>query len=151
MVSIVTIHPSNSSISNSLGIAVISLLFSSHANCPSSKPHSEDSLRRELAWLESTDPQNRDYYRQDQAEDMDPPARLRRRLGQAEGDGASSVDNAKALLKRLIDGEDRRRSLSDEKLCRLMAKEGCAISRRTAAKYLDELGIPSTVGRRRKE
>ena len=33
-------HPSISNISNSLGIAVISLLFSSHANCPKTKPHS---------------------------------------------------------------------------------------------------------------
>ena len=73
-----------------------------------------------------------------------------RRLGPAEG-GGSSVDNAKALLKRFIDGEDKRRPLSDEKLCRLMAQEGCTISRRTAAKYRDELGIPSTVGRRLQE
>lgn len=74
-----------------------------------------------------------------------------RRLGPAEGGGGSSVDNAKALLKRFIDGEDKRRPLSDEKLCRLMAQEGCTISRRTAAKYRDELGIPSTVGRRLQE
>lgn len=74
-----------------------------------------------------------------------------RRLGPAEGGGASSVDSAKALLKRLIDGEDKRRPLSDEKLCRLMAQEGCALSRRTAAKYRDELGIPSTIGRRLQE
>lgn len=74
-----------------------------------------------------------------------------RRLGPAEGGGAASVDSAKALLKRLIDGEDKRRPLSDEKLCRLMAQEGCALSRRTAAKYRDELGIPSTIGRRLQE
>ena len=38
--SIVTIQPFISSISSSLGIAVISLLFSSHANCPMTSPHS---------------------------------------------------------------------------------------------------------------
>ena len=40
MASIVTIHPF---ISSSLGIAVISLLFSSRASCPSTKPHSAEN------------------------------------------------------------------------------------------------------------
>ena len=66
-------------------------------------------------------------------------------------ENASSPDFAKALLKRLIGGEDKRKPLSDQKLCELMSQEGCALSRRTVAKYRDELGIPSTTGRKQYE
>ncbi len=60
----------------------------------------------------------------------------------------TSADSAKALLKTLIHGEDRKKPLSDQQLCDTMAVRGCAISRRTVAKYREELGIPSTAGRR---
>ena len=32
-----------------------------------------------------------------------------------------------------------------------MSREGCELSRRTVAKYRDELGIPSTTGRKQYE
>lgn len=64
---------------------------------------------------------------------------------------ASSPEAAKALLKRLIAEEDKKRPLSDQKLCEMMAREGCELSRRTVAKYRDELRIPSTTGRRQYE
>ena len=64
---------------------------------------------------------------------------------------ASSPDTAKAMLKKLITEEDKHKPLSDQKLCELMAKDGCEISRRTVAKYRDELGIPSTTGRKQYE
>lgn len=68
---------------------------------------------------------------------------------QSAGDAdPTSPDAAKALLKRLISGEDKRKPLSDQKLCERMAEEGCALSRRTVAKYRDELRIPSTTGRK---
>lgn len=69
------------------------------------------------------------------------------------GGGAcgASPDAAKALLKKLIGGEDRRKPLSDQRLCDLMAAEGCKLSRRTVAKYRDELGIASTTGRKQHE
>ena len=44
--------------------------------------------------------------------------------------------------------EDKDHPLSDQKLCQLLEGEGCAISRRTVAKYRDELGIPSASGRK---
>ncbi|WP_418271973.1 RNA polymerase factor sigma-54 [Intestinimonas sp.] len=66
-------------------------------------------------------------------------------------ENASSPDFAKALLKKLICGEDKRKPLSDQKLCERMAREGCELSRRTVAKYRDELGIPSTTGRKQYE
>ncbi|MEG1577285.1 MAG: hypothetical protein RR336_00805, partial [Oscillospiraceae bacterium] len=59
-----------------------------------------------------------------------------------------SPDAAKALLKKLIAGEDKRKPLSDQKLCDLMAREGCNLARRTVAKYRDELRIPGTTGRK---
>ena len=38
-----------------------------------------------------------------------------------------------------------------ELLCQLMAAQGCVLSRRTVAKYRDELHIPSTTGRKQYE
>lgn len=61
---------------------------------------------------------------------------------------AASPDFAKALLKRLVAEEDKRKPLSDQKLCEQMEREGCAIARRTVAKYRDELNIPGTTGRK---
>lgn len=55
---------------------------------------------------------------------------------------------ARTLLQQLITGEDKRYPLSDQKLCDLMAREGCPISRRTAAKYRKELNIPGAFGRK---
>ena len=69
-----------------------------------------------------------------------------RKLGDL-GDG-TTADGAKALLRRLIDGEDKRRPLSDQRLCEQMAAEGCQLSRRTVAKYREELNIPCTSGRK---
>lgn len=55
---------------------------------------------------------------------------------------------ARALLRRLIDGEDKAHPLSDQKLCEELARQGCPISRRTVAKYRDELNIPGASGRK---
>ncbi|MFQ7855053.1 MAG: RNA polymerase factor sigma-54 [Flavonifractor plautii] len=74
-----------------------------------------------------------------------------RSLGPAAGDEAASPDAAKALLKKLIAGEDKKKPLSDQKLCELMSAQGCSLSRRTVAKYRDELRIPSTTGRKQYE
>lgn len=67
------------------------------------------------------------------------------------GEDAASPDAAKALLKKLIAGEDKKKPLSDQKLCQLMAAQGCVLSRRTVAKHRDELHIPSTTGRKQYE
>ncbi|MCI8526913.1 MAG: RNA polymerase factor sigma-54 [Oscillospiraceae bacterium] len=75
-----------------------------------------------------------------------------RSLGSPSPSGeSSSPDAAKALLKKLIAEEDKRKPLSDQKLCELMCAQGCALSRRTVAKYRDELNIPSTPGRKQYE
>lgn len=55
---------------------------------------------------------------------------------------------ARKLLLRLMDGEDKKKPLSDQQLSEAMAREGCAVSRRTVAKYREELGIPGASGRK---
>ena len=62
--------------------------------------------------------------------------------------GGASPEAAKALLKKLVAEEDPQKPLSDQKLCLLMEQEGCTLSRRTVAKYRDELGILNAAGRR---
>jgi RNA polymerase sigma-54 factor len=64
------------------------------------------------------------------------------------GDGVSS-ESIKKMLKKLIKEEDSKQPISDQYIADELAKEGIAISRRTVAKYRDELGIPSSSKRRR--
>lgn len=70
-----------------------------------------------------------------------------RSVGAGEED-SPSVAAARKLLLRLIEGEDKTKPLSDQQLCEHMVREGCAISRRTVAKYRGELGVPSAAGRK---
>ena len=69
-----------------------------------------------------------------------------REVGSA-GEG-TSAHQIKSRLRELVEGEDKARPLSDQKLCQLLEGEGVTISRRTVAKYRDELGISSASGRR---
>lgn len=63
-------------------------------------------------------------------------------------EGGVSAQAAQAMLRRLVEEEDPRRPLSDQKLCELLEEQGCRLSRRTVAKYRQILGIPGTAGRR---
>ena len=47
-------------------------------------------------------------------------------------------------IRKLIDGEDKKKPRSDQKLCDLLQEQGIAVSRRTVAKYREEMGIGST-------
>ncbi len=58
-------------------------------------------------------------------------------------------EDAKNLLYRLIEQENKKRPLSDQQLCELMARENIKLSRRTVAKYRMALNIPSATGRRK--
>lgn len=64
-------------------------------------------------------------------------------------EGGVAPDGAKAMIRRLIAREDKTRPLSDQKLCGLMGKAGLLLSRRTVAKYREELGIPCAAGRKK--
>lgn len=59
-----------------------------------------------------------------------------------------SVEQARSALRTLIDGEDKMRPMSDQKLCEQLEKKNIQLSRRTVAKYRSELGIPSAAGRK---
>ena len=64
------------------------------------------------------------------------------------GQEDSSAQQAKAALRALIDREDKRKPLSDQKLCEALAGQDLVLSRRTVAKYREELGIPAAPGRK---
>jgi RNA polymerase sigma-54 factor len=64
------------------------------------------------------------------------------------GEDASSRE-VKHILKEIIDGESKRKPLSDEKIEQILNEKGYNIARRTVAKYREQLNIP--VARLRKE
>ncbi len=57
-----------------------------------------------------------------------------------EGTTASSR-SIKEIITQLIEGEDRRRPLSDQKIADILKKKGFQIARRTVAKYREQLKI----------
>lgn len=71
-----------------------------------------------------------------------------RALGRQPGGAQVTPDAAKQLLSSLIHQEDKRAPLSDQLLCQELEARGLLLSRRTVAKYRDELGIPGASGRR---
>jgi len=64
------------------------------------------------------------------------------------GEGVSST-SIKSTIKDLIDNENRKKPLSDQKIANKLKDKNIKISRRTVAKYRDEIGIPSSSIRRR--
>lgn len=59
-------------------------------------------------------------------------------------DEADALTNRKieAEIRRVVDAEDKKHPLSDEKITKTLQGEGLNISRRTVAKYRDRLQIP---------
>lgn len=64
------------------------------------------------------------------------------------GEDVSSRE-VKHILKEIIEAEDKKKPLSDEKLEKMLKEKGYNIARRTVAKYREQLNIP--VARLRKE
>ena len=62
--------------------------------------------------------------------------------GYATESGEMSTRQIKAVLRDIIDAEDKHKPLSDEALTAAMAQKGFPIARRTVAKYREQLGIP---------
>ncbi len=60
-----------------------------------------------------------------------------------------SSDAVKQKIRAIIGGEDRKKPLSDQKICDRLAAGGICVSRRVIAKYREEMGIPAAS--RRKE
>ncbi len=65
-----------------------------------------------------------------------------------DGEEVSTLE-VKKILTEIIENEDKRKPLSDEKLKNMLQERGYNIARRTVAKYREQLGIP--VARLRKE
>jgi RNA polymerase sigma-54 factor len=59
------------------------------------------------------------------------------------GESVSSV-TIKQRIRKIIEGEDQRRPLSDSKIMNVLQKEGLVLARRTIAKYREELKIPTS-------
>ncbi len=64
------------------------------------------------------------------------------------GDGVSA-ESIKTMIKEFIDGENQAKPHSDQYLSNELNKVGIKVSRRTIAKYRDELGILSSSKRKR--
>lgn len=66
-------------------------------------------------------------------------------------DSGEDVSNreVKSVLQSMVDAEDKKKPLSDDKLVKMLNKKGYNIARRTVAKYREQLQIP--VARLRKE
>ncbi len=57
----------------------------------------------------------------------------------------------KRMVKKLIEEEDSRHPLTDDQLAAMLQAKGIQVTRRTVAKYREDLHIPSTHQRRRRE
>lgn len=58
------------------------------------------------------------------------------------------TESIKETLKAVIENENRKKPLSDQKLSEELAKHGIEISRRTVAKYRESMGIPDCRSRK---
>src|SRR6202167_1440745 len=65
--------------------------------------------------------------------------------------GNTSLLILKRRVKKLIEEEDPGRPLTDEQLTRILQSQGIQVTRRTVAKYREDMRIPSTHQRRVKE
>ncbi|HVH89390.1 MAG TPA: RNA polymerase factor sigma-54, partial [Terriglobales bacterium] len=65
--------------------------------------------------------------------------------------GGTSLMILKRRVKKLIDDEDPRRPLTDEQITRILQSQGINVTRRTVAKYREDMKIPSTHQRRVKD
>jgi RNA polymerase sigma-54 factor len=54
----------------------------------------------------------------------------------------------KRKVKKMIEEEDKSKPLTDEQITVLLQREGIDVTRRTVAKYREDMKIPSTHQRR---
>ncbi|HCX64850.1 MAG TPA: RNA polymerase sigma-54 factor [Eubacteriaceae bacterium] len=69
-------------------------------------------------------------------------------LHSAGGEDVSAI-KVREKIREMIDTEDKKKPLSDQKITDVLKEQGYEISRRTVAKYRDQLQIPSTRERKR--
>lgn len=56
--------------------------------------------------------------------------------------GECSSTAIRAVIKKLISTENRKKPLSDSKIAQLIGEQGIKVARRTVAKYREAMGIP---------
>jgi RNA polymerase sigma-54 factor len=66
-----------------------------------------------------------------------------------ENGSITSSESIKKRMKQIVENEDRYNPMSDRKIADVLNHKGIVVSRRTVAKYRDEIGIPSSVRRKR--
>ncbi|TFZ41189.1 RNA polymerase factor sigma-54 [Soehngenia longivitae] len=64
-------------------------------------------------------------------------------------EGLISSDTVKNTIREIIDSEDSKKPMSDQEISYKLEKMGISLSRRTVAKYREELKIPSSKLRKR--
>ena len=72
-------------------------------------------------------------------------------IASSAGGDAHSAEAVRHRIKTLIDAEDPKKILSDDKLVSLLQADGVDVARRTVAKYREAMRIPSSVQRRREK
>lgn len=72
-------------------------------------------------------------------------------VGGDSGGEAHSSESIKSRIGAMVEGENPKKILSDDKIVELLKAEGMDVARRTVAKYRDALGIPSSVQRRKEK
>src|SRR5690606_35480617 len=68
--------------------------------------------------------------------------------GLPKDDGETSREAVKEKVKEIVDGEDKKKPLSDMAIAQRLDKAGIKASRRVVTKYREELGIPDSRVRR---
>ena len=63
--------------------------------------------------------------------------------------GECSATAIRAMVKKLIDSENPRKPMSDNKISSFLVKEGINVARRTVAKYRESMSIPPSNERKR--
>ena len=72
-------------------------------------------------------------------------------ISSASGEAKHSAEAVKDRIRELIDKEDPKAMLSDDRIVDFLVEEGIDIARRTVAKYREAMRIPSSVQRRREK
>jgi len=72
-------------------------------------------------------------------------------IASSTGGDAISAESVRHKIKSLIDSEDPKKILSDDKIMETLKGDGMDVARRTVAKYRESLGLGSSVQRRREK
>lgn len=71
-----------------------------------------------------------------------------RKAASDESGESMTPEQVKNRIREIIEGEDPKKPLSDQKIANILKESGVEVSRRTVAKYRGELMIPDTTGRK---